>query len=66
MRLTFQRTLYRDWDPIAIAGVGFEYRVSRSFALTLVPGEYLAHNLDAGPWNQDFTARAGLTFNLFR
>jgi len=66
MRLTFQRSLYRDWDPVAKAGFGFQYRVSRGIEFTLVPGEFIAHNLDNGSWNQDFTARAGITFNLFR
>jgi hypothetical protein len=65
-RLTFQRTLFRDWEPTVKAGVGIDYRVSRGIALTLVPGEYIAHtNLNGAPWSQDFGARAGVTFNLF-
>ncbi|HEY4379739.1 MAG TPA: hypothetical protein VGN01_05295 [Acidobacteriaceae bacterium] len=66
MRLTFKNTLYRDWDPIVKGGVGFEYRLSRSIAITVVPAEYLAHNEDFGAWDKDFTARGGITFNLYR
>ena len=66
MRLTFQRSLYRDWDPVAKGGIGFEYRLSRGIAITLIPAEYLAHNLDAGPWDHDFSSRGGITFNLYR
>jgi hypothetical protein len=66
MRLTFQRTLFRDWEPMARAGVGLDYRVSRDVALTLIPGEYIGHaNLNGAPWSQDYGARAGITFNLF-
>jgi hypothetical protein len=66
MRLTFQRSLYRDWDPVAKAGVGLEYRLSRGIALTLVPGEFLAHFQDDGARTYSFTSRAGITFNLYR
>jgi hypothetical protein len=67
MRLTFQRTLFVDWEPMAKAGIGFDYRLSRGIAITLVPGEYLAHmNLNGAPLSQDFGGRAGITFNLYR
>ena len=65
MRLTFQKSLYRDWDPVAIAGVGVQYRISRSLAVTVAP-EYIGHDQDNGQWAHDFTTRAGITFNLFR
>jgi hypothetical protein len=66
MRLSAQRTLATDWNTVVKGGIGLEYRVSRSVALTLVPGEYLGHQLDSGSWDQDFTTRGGITFNLFR
>ncbi|HEV2645454.1 MAG TPA: hypothetical protein VGU46_03725 [Acidobacteriaceae bacterium] len=64
MRLSRQRTLAKDWNPVVKGGFGFEHRVSDRFALTLVPGEYLGQYQDDGSWNHSFTARAGLTFNL--
>jgi hypothetical protein len=65
-RLTFQKTLFRDWEPTARAGIGLDYRLSRGIALTLIPGEYIGHtNLNGGPWTHDYGARAGITFNLF-
>jgi hypothetical protein len=66
MRLSAQRSLTKDWNPIGKGGFGFEYRVSRSIALTLVPGEYLGQYQDDGTWNHSFTSRAGLTWNLYR
>ncbi len=64
MRLSRQRTLAKDWNPVVKGGFGLEHRVSDRFALTLVPGEYLGQYQDDGSWNHSFTARAGLTFNL--
>ncbi len=66
MRLTFQRTLFRDWEPMGKGGLGLDFRLSRGIALTLIPGEYMAHtNLNGAPWSQDFSTRGGITFNLF-
>jgi len=66
MRLSAQRSLIKDWNPVGKGGFGFEYRVSRGIAFTLVPGEYLGQYQDDGSWNHSFTARAGLTWNLYR
>jgi hypothetical protein len=66
MRLSAQKSLLKDWNPIVKGGFGFEYRVSRGIALTLVPGEYLGQYQDDGSWNHSFTSRAGLTWNLYR
>jgi len=66
MRLSAQKSLVKDWNPIGKGGFGFEYRVSRGVALTLVPGEYLGQYQDDGSWNHNFTTRAGLTWNLYR
>ena len=66
IRMTFQKTLFRDWEPAVKGGIGMDYRLSRGIALTLVPGEYIGHeNLNGGPWSHDYGARAGITFNLF-
>jgi len=65
MRLTFKNSSYRDWDPVARVGVGFERRVTPNLSVTIIPAEYLAHNLDAGPWNHDFSAHVGFTYNFY-
>jgi hypothetical protein len=52
------------WLPIAKGGIGLEHRVSDSFAVTLVPGEYFGTYQDDGSWNNSFEARVGFTFNL--
>jgi hypothetical protein len=65
MRLTFTRSTYRDWDPVVKSGVGFEYYLPRRVSFTLVPAEWIAHNLDNGSWRNDFSARAGFTVNFF-
>jgi hypothetical protein len=66
VRLTFQGSTYRDWDPVAKVGIGFDHRVVRNLWVTIVPAEYLAHNLDAGGWSHDFSAHAGFTYNFYR
>jgi len=66
MRLTFKGSNYRDWDPVARVGVGFERRLARNISVTVIPAEYLAHNLDSGPWVHNFSAHAGFTYNFYR
>jgi hypothetical protein len=65
VRLTFTRSTYRDWDPVAETGVGFVYPLTRTVSFTVIPGEWIAHNLDGGGWTNDFAARAGFTINFF-
>jgi hypothetical protein len=64
MRLSSQRTIAKNWNPVVKGGFGFEHRVGNRFALTLVPGEYLGQYQDDGSWNHSFAARVGITFNL--
>lgn len=66
MRLATQYSRAVDWNPVAKGGIGLEYKVSHSFALTVIPGEYLGQYQDNGTWSNSFTARAGFTFNLFK
>jgi hypothetical protein len=66
MRLSGQRTLAVDWNPVAIGGFGLEYRVTPRFALTLVPGEYLGQLQDDGSWNHSYSTRVAFTFNMYR
>lgn len=65
MRLTFTRSTYRDWDPVAKTGIGFQYYLPRGVSFTLVPAEWIAHSLDAGGWSNDFATRAGFTINFY-
>lgn len=65
MRLTVTRSNYRDWDPVVKSGVGFEYFLPRRVSFTIVPAEWVAHNLDDGAWRNDFAARAGFTINFY-
>jgi hypothetical protein len=55
---------YVDWNPVAKGGFGFQSKLSRSFAVTLVPGEYLGRYQDDGTWLHSFSARVGITFLL--
>ena len=65
VRLTWHGTALRDWDPVIKTGVGFEYHMLRNVSFTMVPAEYIAHNNDYGGWSHDYTARAGITVNLY-
>jgi hypothetical protein len=66
MRLSTQYSPIKDWNPVGIGGFGFEGRISRGIAFTMVPGEYIGQYLDNGAWNHSYSARAGITFNLYR
>ncbi|HEV2619668.1 MAG TPA: hypothetical protein VGU23_06980 [Acidobacteriaceae bacterium] len=64
MRLSVQRSIVKDWNPVVKGGFGFDRRMGDRFAVTLVPGEYLGQVQDDGSWNHSFTARLGLTFDV--
>jgi hypothetical protein len=67
MRLESQYKRNVDWEPVAKGGFGFESRLSNNFGITLVPGEWTGIRYDYnGSWNQNFTARVGITFYLGR
>jgi hypothetical protein len=66
MRISKQRTNIKDWNPIVRGGFGFEHRISKGIAFTLVPGEYLGQYQDDGSWNHSFSTHAGITFNLYK
>ena len=64
-RFEFQRRRNVDWEPVAKAGFGFQARLTRYFGVTLVPAEWMGLRYDYnGSWDQNFTARIGLTFYL--
>jgi len=63
-RYSVQRVPVKTWMPVAKGGVGFDYRVTPGFGLTLIPGEYIATYQDNGTWNSSFEAKVGVTFNL--
>jgi hypothetical protein len=64
MRYSAKYNPVKTWSPVAKGGIGFDYRVTRSFGLTLVPGEYMATYQDNNTWNSSFEAKVGITFNL--
>ena len=66
MRLSTQYSPIKDWNPVGKGGFGFEYHISPGIGVTLVPGEYLGQYLDNGVWNHSYTARVGITWNLYK
>jgi hypothetical protein len=64
MRESTQYSPTKDWLTVVKGGIGMEHRVSRGFAITLVPGEYMGTQQDDGTWNHSFEAKVGITFNL--
>ena len=66
VRLTSQANHNSDWNPIVRGGLGLEHKVSRGIAFQLIPGEYTGQQLDNHEWEHSFTARAGITFNLYK
>lgn len=57
------------WNPAAVGGVGFNYNVSRHWAVQIVPGEYVAEDVSlpggGDQWTNNFNAKAGIVLNLF-
>lgn len=54
-----------DWEPTASAGVGFDMKLTRRFALQVVPAQWTAQRSDSnGTWQNNYMARLGLVFDL--
>ncbi len=57
------------WNPAAVGGVGFNYNLSRHWAVQIVPGEYVAEDVSlpggGDQWTNNFNAKAGIVLNLF-
>lgn len=66
MRSTSQADHVSDWDPIVKGGFGFERKIAGGLAFQLIPGEYVGEQLDDHSWEHSYSARAGITFNLYR
>jgi hypothetical protein len=54
----------KTWMPVGKVGVGFNYRITPGFGLTMVPGEWVGTYLDTNTWNNSFEAKVGITFSL--
>jgi hypothetical protein len=50
--------------PVGKVGVGFNYRITPGFGLTMVPGDWVGTYLDTNTWNNSFEAKVGITFSL--
>ena len=64
MRYSAQFNPIKTWSPVAKGGIGFDYRISPGFGVTLVPGEYMATYEDTNTSNSSFEAKVGITFDL--
>lgn len=56
----------KDWNPVAKAGFGVDYKIVRGFGIDLIPAEYTGQRNDDSTWLHSFSARAGIVFNLYR
>ena len=67
VRLT-QQNLYNisDWNPIAKGGFGFDHKLKHGFGFQLIPGEYIGQYQDNGTWLNSYSARAGISYSLYR
>jgi hypothetical protein len=65
IRMSSGSSITKDWNPVAVGGIGLDFRASKSFAFTLIPGQYIGQYQDNGTWNHSFAARLGFTFNLY-
>ncbi len=58
-----------NWNPEAAGGIGFNYKVSRHWAVQVIPGEYVAEDVSlpggGDQWTNNFNAKAGIVLNLF-
>jgi hypothetical protein len=66
IRATNKATDIADWNPMASAGVGVNYKLSRGVSFQLIPGQYVGQLQDDNSWNHSFMTKAGITFNLYK
>lgn len=67
MRTTTKANDRADWNPVARAGVGLDMKTFHGIGFELIPGEYTAEKVEwRNQWNQSFSARAGIVFNLYK
>jgi len=66
VRLTSQASHDSDWNPLVKGGIGLEHKITSGIAFQLIPGEYTGQQLDNHSWEHSYSARAGITFNLYR
>lgn len=65
VRLTSQANHLSDWNPVVKGGFGFEHKLTRGFAIELIPGEYVGQLLDNHLVEHSYSARGGITFNMY-
>lgn len=66
VRLTSQANHNSDWNPVVKGGFGFEHKLSHGIAIQIIPGEYMGQLLDDHTIEHSYSARGGITFNLYR
>ncbi|WP_213806874.1 hypothetical protein [Granulicella sp. dw_53] len=66
IRLTTKANNSRDWNPVAKAGIGLDYKLAHGFGFELIPGEYIGQRQDDDTWLNSYSARAGIVFNFYR
>ncbi|MDX6456628.1 MAG: hypothetical protein QOE55_325 [Acidobacteriaceae bacterium] len=66
VRATTKANDIADWNPVVSGGIGVNYKLSRSVAFQLIPGQYVAQLQDDHNWNHSFMSKAGITFNLYK
>jgi hypothetical protein len=66
IRATTKANDISDWNPVASAGFGVDYKITRGISFQLIPGQYVGQLQDNDNWNHSFMAKAGITFNLYK
>jgi len=67
MRTTTKANNVADWNPVAKGGIGFDFKGVHGIGFQLIPGEYTGEKVEwRDQWNHNFSARAGIVFNLYK
>jgi hypothetical protein len=66
IRATQEGSDASNWNPVATAGIGVDYKISHGISFQLIPGEYVGQRHDNTGWSQSFMTKAGITFNLYK
>jgi len=67
MRTTTKANNVSSWNPVVRAGIGFDLKSMHGIGFQIVPAEYIAEKVEwRNQWNNSFSARAGIVFNLYK
>jgi hypothetical protein len=67
MRTTTKANDVSDWNPVVRVGIGADFKGKHGVGFQFIPAEYIGEKVEwRNQWNNSFSARAGIVFNLYK